>query len=280
MKGKLFLAASILLGCASMMAQPSSFSQPRMLLKASQGLLNPVWSPDGSKIAVTGDNYIGIWVANADGSEMTKISDATGAGYQMSWSDAQNIVSTPYEMVNNRRMTRIENVNVATGVIKQVAAGERDFKRSKVVKAQSALQVMLDEPMNATSMISSLSEYAGKWVINPALSPDGSKIAFQIQGKGMFVCNADGTGLKSLGKGSHATWLPDNENIMVTLIKDNGDRFTSSDIYCVNVATGKSLNVTANTDVIPVTMAVSPDGSKLAFDNDADGCIYVIDLKY
>lgn len=280
MKGKLFLAASLLLGCASMMAQPSSFSQPRMFIKASQGLMNPVWSPDGSKLAVTGDNYIGIWVANVDGSELVQVSDALGAGYQMTWSDAQNITSTPYEMVNNRRMTRIENVNVETGAIRQVAAAERNFKRSKALNAKSAMQVMLDEPMNATSIIAGLNGYAGKWVLNPALSPDGSKIAFQIQGKGMFVCNADGSELVALGKGSHATWLPDSKNIMVTVIKDNGDVFTSSDIYCVNINNGKSMCITDNTDVIPVTMAVSPDGSKLAFDNDADGCIYIIDLKY
>lgn len=279
MKVKLFLAAT-LLGCASMMAQPTSFSQPRMLIKAPQGLMNPVWSPDGSKLAVTGDNFIGIWVANADGSELTQVSNATGAGYQMAWSDAQNITSTPYEMVNNRRMTRIENVNVQTGAIKQVAAAERNFKRSKALNAKSAFQVMLDNPKDATSMIASLGDFAGKWVINPALSPDGRKIAFQIQGKGVFVCNADGSDLKALGKGSHATWLPDSENIMVTLIKDNGDVFTSSDIYCVSTTTGKSQNITADTDVIPVTMAVSPDGSKLAFDNDVDGCIYIIDLKY
>lgn len=280
MKGKLFFAASLLLGCASMMAQPSSFSQPRMFIKASQGLMNPVWSPDGSKLAVTGDNYIGIWVANADGSELTQVSEALGAGYQMIWADAQNITATPYEMVNNKRMTRVENVNIATGKVTQVAAAERNFKRSKAVNAKSALQTMLDEPMNATSLIAGLNEFAGKWVLNPALSPDGSKIAFQIQGKGMFVCNADGTGLKALGKGSHASWLPDNQNIMVTRILDNGDRFTSSDIYCVNVNDGKAMCITANTDVIPVTMSVSPDGSKVAFDNDTDGCIYIIDLKY
>lgn len=279
MKGKLILAASLMLGCASMMAQPSAASQPRMFIKASQGLMNPVWSPDGSKLAVTGDNYIGIWVATVDGSELTQVSDALGAGYQMKWKDAQNITSTPYTMEGNRRMTRVENVNVASGVITEVSAAVRDFKRSKAVNAKSALQVMLDEPNNATTIIAGLSDYAGKWVLNPALSPDGSKIAFQIQGKGMFVCNADGSNLKALGAGSHASWMPDNQNIMVTRIMDNGDRFTSSDIYCVNIENGKAMCITAETDVIPVTMAVSPDGSKVAFDNDTDGCIYIIDLK-
>ncbi len=183
-------------------------------------------------------------------------------------------------MVNNRRMTRIENINVATGAITQVEAASRDFKRSRAVGARSTLQIMLDDPMKATSLIASMNEYEGKWVLNPALSPDGTKIAFQIQGQGVFVCNADGSGLKSLGKGSHATWLPDNENIMVTLITDDGNKFTASDIYCVNTTTGKAMKITAQSDAIPVTMSVSPDGSKLAFDNDADGCIYIIDLKY
>ena len=36
----------------------------------------------------------------------------------------------------------------------------------------------------------------------------------------------------------------------------------------------------ADSNVIPVTLAVSPDGSQVAFDNDRDGCIYVIDLTY
>ena len=157
---------------------------------------------------------------------------------------------------------------------------QENLKRSTVLGATNVFQIMLDEPQNATAKIAGLSDYAGNWVINPALSPDGTKIAFQIVTKGLFVCNADGTGLVSLGKGSHATWLPDSHNLMMTLIADDGHRFIGSDIYCVNIDNGNVINITPNSDVIPVTIAVSPDGTKLAFDNDTDGAIYIINLNY
>ena len=240
----------------------------------------PVWSPDGSQIAVTGDNFIGIWVADADGNNLRQVSESPGAGYKMLWNSNQEITSTPYTVVDGKRMTRIEQVNVSTASVKQVAPAMRNLKRSAVEGASSIYQIMLDEPQNATSMIAELSDYAGKWVINPVLSPDGSRIAFQIVTKGLFVCNADGSGLIELGKGSHASWLPDSRNLMMTCIVDDGHRFTSSDIYCVNVDKRSAVNITPTSDVIPVTIAVSPDGRRVAFDNDTDGAIYIINLNY
>lgn len=280
MKRKLIILAALVLPCASVMAQPKSWSEPQPFIKSTQSFMAPVWSPDGSKIAVTGDNFIGIWVANADGTNLKQVSEAPGAGYMMRWNSNQDITSTPYNVVEGKRMTRIEQVNVASGQVREVAPASRTLKRSTVEGASNAYQIMLDEPQNATSLIAGLSDYAGKWVINPSLSPDGSKIAFQIVSNGLFVCNADGSGLVSLGKGSHASWLPDSRNLMMTRIVDDGHRFTSSDIYCVNVEKGNAVNITPNSDVIPITIAVSPDGKRVAFDNDTDGAIYIINLNY
>lgn len=280
MKRKLIIAAAFMLSVGSMMAQPSSWSEPQLFIKSSQSLMAPVWSPDGSRIALTGDNFIGIWVANADGTGLKQVSEAPGAGYQMRWENNQEILSTPYSIENQRRMTRIERVNAGNGKVSVVAQPTRNIKRSTVAGATNVLQTMLDEPQNATSKIAGLSEFAGKWIINPALSPDGTKIAFQIVSKGLFVCNADGTGLIELGKGSHATWLPDSRNLMMTRIADDGHRFISSDIYCVNVESGNAFVITENSSTIPVTIALSPDGTKLAFDNDTDGAIYIINLNY
>ena len=67
---------------------------------------------------------------------------------------------------------------------------------------------------------------------------------------------------------------------MMTRIADNGHRFVSSGIYCVNIDTGNAFAITENSNTIPVTIAVSPDGTKLAFDNDTDGAIYIINLNY
>jgi len=280
MKRKLIIAVALVLPGMSAMAQPMSWSEPQPFIKSEHSLMAPVWSPDGSQIAVTGDNFIGIWVADADGNNLRQVSESAGAGYKMLWNSNQEITSTPYTVVDGKRMTRIEQVNVSTASVKQVAPAMRNLKRSAVEGASSIYQIMLDEPQNATSMIAGLSDYAGKWVINPVLSPDGTRIAFQIVTKGLFVCNADGSGLIELGKGSHASWLPDSRNLMMTCIVDDGHRFTSSDIYCVNVDKRSAVNITPTSDVIPVTIAVSPDGRRVAFDNDTDGAIYIINLNY
>lgn len=279
MKKSLLLFSAIMLSAGSLMAQSKANGEPRLLIKSAQSLMAPVWSPDGSKIAVTGDNFIGIWVANADGSNLNQVSEALGAGYKMNWQDAQTIVSTPYTVKNGLRMVRIENVNVETAEISEVAPAQRGFRPSKVMKNVNLLRIMCDQPAEATRLIPSLEQYAGKMVLNPALSPDGKKIAFQIVSYGLFVCDVDGANLKSFGKGAYPSWAPNSRDLMFARIQDNGERFTASDLFSVNTETGVEENLTPNSDVIPITLSVSPDGSKVAFDNDVDGNIYVVDLK-
>ncbi len=279
MKKSLLLFSAIMLSAGSLMAQSKANGEPRLLIKSAQSLMAPVWSPDGSKIAVTGDNFIGIWVANADGSNLNQVSEALGAGYKMNWQDSQTIVSTPYTMENGLRMVRIENVNVETAEISEVAPAQRGFRPSKVMKNVNLLRIMCDQPAEATRLIPSLEQYAGKMVLNPALSPDGKKIAFQIVSYGLFVCDVDGANLKSFGKGAYPSWAPNSRDLMFARIQDNGERFTASDLFSVNTETGVEENLTPNSDVIPITLSVSPDGSKVAFDNDVDGNIYVVDLK-
>ena len=279
MKKSLLLFSAIMLSAGSLMAQSKANGEPRLLIKSAQSLMAPVWSPDGSKIAVTGDNFIGIWVANADGSNLNQVSEALGAGYKMNWEDAQTIVSTPYTMENGLRMVRIENVNVETAEISEVAPAQRGFRPSKVMKNVNLLRIICDQPAEATRLSPSLEQYAGKMVLNPALSPDGKKIAFQIVSYGLFVCDVDGANLKSFGKGAYPSWAPNSRDLMFARIQDNGERFTASDLFSVNTETGVEENLTPNSDVIPITLSVSPDGSKVAFDNDVDGNIYVVDLK-
>ena len=111
------------------------------------------------------------------------------------------------------------------------------------------------------------------------MSHDGKQVAFQVPGKGIFTCNSDGSGVTYLCKGSHPAWLPDN-SLIYTVVTDNGESFTGSDIYAVDVATGKAVLLTANTDMIPLTPAVTRDGKRVAFENAKDACIYEITLKY
>lgn len=310
MKRHFISALSLLFcGCCMFAAQPNGADQPQMLIRASQGLMAPVWSPNGEKIAVTSDNYTGIYIANADGTDLWQLTGEAGAGYKMTWSaDGSQILGRTNIVENHRVLHEVKVWNVNNGASAVLVPKTRELKgtptwksasniliadrsginnlntktRAKALIASNAnvYEIMVNDPVGAATQIPSLKDYAKKMIINPALSPDGSKVAFQIPGKGLFVCDNDGNNLKSLGKGSHASWLPDNENIVMTRVQDDGQNFTSSDIYSVNTTTGNAILLTGNTDIIPLTPAVSPDGKKVIFENAADASIYIINLKY
>lgn len=267
-------------------AQPRSASAPQLLLSTPTGLMAPVWSPDGSKIAVTGDNYTGIMVANADGSGLKVVTTSAGAGYKMMWDGNAAIVGRTNITENWRVMHELRSWNVADGSSEVLVAKSRNAQAPSMRAigrkrgAAGIYDQMVAQPAEVAANVPALNKFAGEVIINPALSADGKRIAFQVPGQGMWVMNADGTELKSLGLGSNPSWLPDNETIVYTIVKDNGQVYTSSTMLALNVVNGKSSTLTARTDMIPVTPAVSPDGTKVAFQNAADQSIYVVTLKY
>ena len=290
-----------------MFAQPKGAGEPQLLIKSNVGLMAPVWSPDGRKIAVTTDNYAGILVANADGTALKSVTDEAGAGYKMSWSDDSKSILGRTNVVENRRVLHELKVwNAEDGSSRVVVAktrgmkgtptwndalrvnfADRDGFKAANVKTSAKTSVtpdvyslMMNDPVGAANQIASLRPYAAKMVLNPALSPDGKKVAFQLPGKGVFTCNADGSDVKSLCDGSHPAWLPDNRTVVVSRVSDDGNRFTASDLYAIDIENGDEVLLTGNTDCIPLTPAVSPDGKRVAFENAQDASIYVMDLKY
>ncbi len=286
MKKHLLLGLAVLMCGGLAIAQPKSASAPAKLLSTPAGLMAPVWSPDGRQIAATGDNYTGIMVANADGSNLRVVTTAAGAGYKMTWSDNSTILGRTNIVENGRTLHEICQWNTSNGAAKVLVAKSRNAQapsRRAAGLNKSAATIydqMLAQPAKVASQYAELQRFAGKMVINPALSADGRRVAFQVPGQGMWVINIDGTGLKYVGNYRHASWLPDNASVACTVLEDNGAEFTASTLYAVIVDKGQSVVPTQDPQFIPMTPAVSPDGSKIAFENVVDHAIYVITLKY
>lgn len=115
----------------------------------------------------------------------------------------------------------------------------------------------------------------------PALSPDGSKIAFSRSKHGdwlaplhMYVVNADGTGLRRLTKGDDwaPAWSPDGRAIAFT--RGAGIRSYFSTVYLVN-ADGTGLRRIVRDGAEPDW---SPDGRKIALVRGVNDSIEVFDL--
>lgn len=309
MKKQFLFALSLCLCAGSLWAeQPRSASVPQKLMQTSTGLMAPVWSPTGDKIAVTTDNYTGILIINADGSGLQSITNAPGAGYKMAWSaDGKRILGRTNIVENYRTFHEVKVWNVSDGSALTLVGKTRELRgmptwksveRISIADSRGYLTVntlnastsasqlinvydiMVNDPVGAVSQIPQLSNYSGKIIINPTLSPNGQKVAFQVPGYGIFVCDIDGSNLISVAQGVHPSWLPDSENLVFSRVSDNGQVYTASELYSINISSKKEYLLTGNTSLIPMRPAVSPNGQQVVFENAADASIYVINLKY
>ena len=152
---------------------------------------DPVWSPDGTRIAFRShrDGNEEVYVMNADGSEQTNLTQSPGADYSPAWSP--------------------DGSQIAFASSREKAGGLDIW----VMNADgSGPQRITNEP--------GIQEY-------PSWSPDGQRLAFACtfgrilpQGAGDFeicVVNADGTGLVQLtdspGTSKLPAWSPDGKFI-------------------------------------------------------------------
>lgn len=308
MKKHLLLTLSLLMAWGSASALPKGAGSPKLMAGVPEGVMAPVWSPSGDKIAFTTDNYTGIMVIDANGQNLKSVTNEPGAGYKMAWSsDGKQILGRVNIVENYRTFHEVKLYDIAAGKattvvvktralkgvptwkgINQISIADKAGLRYKTVGkpgaskpvSVSAYDLMMNDPAGAASQLPELKQFAGKIIINPALSADGNKVAFQIPGKGIFVCNSDGSGVKQVAKGSHPSWLADGKSIVVSRVSDDGTRFTASELYAIDIESGKEVLLTGNSSIIPLTPAVSPDGKKVVFENATDAKLYIIDLKY
>lgn len=282
MKKHVFLALAFVLSAgATAIAAGLTAGTPVLVAKTSTGLMAPVWSPDGKQIAASGSNYAGIYVFDADGSNPVQLTDAAGAGYKMAWNaDGSEIIGRTNVYDGVRVLHETKAWNVKDGNARTIQARKRTNANPRTSNTGVALlTTMTEKAAEVAAMTPALKEYAGRTVINPALSPDGSMIAFQIVGKGMFVINSDGTNLRSLGKGSNPAWMPDNNTIVYTIVLDNGNVYTGSTVMTVSLKDKTTDVLMSNSSFIPVKPAINANGTRMAFENAADGGIYVVTLK-
>jgi Bacterial Ig domain/WD40-like Beta Propeller Repeat/Beta-propeller repeat len=110
----------------------------------------------------------------------------------------------------------------------------------------------------------------------PALSPDGTKIAFASNRDGLlnfeiYVMNADGSSPARLTTNARVdgkpSWSPDGTKIAFTSARDG-----NFEIYSMN-ADGSGLTRLTNNHAIDSDPAWSPDGTKIAFSSNRHGVL-------
>jgi dipeptidyl aminopeptidase/acylaminoacyl peptidase len=219
------------------------------------------------------DNFDDVWTIDADGTDLTRLTDSPEPDFDPSWSpDGRQIA------------------------FRSERSGEPEIW---VMNADGTGQRRLAEGLSpAWSPDGSLIAFAGRAGLSvirpdgtslrvlpgteggeyPSWSPDGSRIAFNSNLTGdhvMYIAQADGSkvvDLSRVGEGWQVDWSPDGRSILFTSHRDHPDNYT--DVYVMHPDGSVVHRLTHN---LAYTPAWSPDGDRIVVSApdlvimDADG---------
>ena len=236
------------------------------------------FSPAGDYLLLTNTSNQGLQRFDLASKQVTPITSAEGAGYNVQI--AQNGNEVVYrEVVTDAKQVRTSNVvrhNFETAKRQTVAKNQRTLvamvaeteRPSFSVKDQ---QLMITE--NGVTRVFSPNgeQYSYHWA---SLSPNGKKVSYYVSAVGCFVCDIDGSNVQFIAHSCYApVWY--NDNILIASdTKDNGEVILESAIVAYSLD-GKKQVLTNDNQIAVFPQATA---GKIAY-STSEGEIYVMNIK-
>jgi Tol biopolymer transport system component len=223
--------------------------------------LAPRFAPDGRALAVTGPKLKGLAIVAVDGSAAPRaLVDDEAAGVHARWTSAGTI---EYRAI--RAGARRDLVVDLAGVVRV-----RDTAKlaAPIAVAQDD-RIFVRDRAGATIKVGSGDRFFG-----PVVSPDGDKVAFEGLATGIHIYTRSTGALVRVGTGTAPAWSPDSARLVFERTEDDGHDIVASELFVYHAGSRQLSQLTATEDRIERRPSFSPDGARIAFDDNA-GAILV-----
>jgi Tol biopolymer transport system component len=211
------------------------------------------------------DNHDDVWTIDADGTDLTRLTNSPGFDFDPSWSPDGTRIAFRSERSGE---PEIWLMNADATDQRRLTAGF-----SPAWSPDGSL-IAFAGPSDGSGMLALIrSDGTGLRTLPgteggeyPSWSPDGSRIAFNSNLSGdhvMYIADADGSRvveLSSAGEGWQVDWSPDRNRILFTSHRDHTDNYT--DVY---VMSPDGSGVQRLTHQRAYTPTWSPDGEHIVF---------------
>lgn len=258
--------------------------------------------PGSGNLLVAGEGYNGLSLLETRRGRMKVISNEPGAGYEPAvTANGNKVFYRSDEFRDNRKYSSVWSYDIATGsrelllergrgvnppavtgnaVLLKSDSEMRIEQRGPVLKSGSARTFVVIEEMMPVlyrgDERKELMPNGDGFYIWASLSPDGTMILYNYQGRGSYICSTDGKIMHDLGRINAPRWF--NNTIVIGMDdKDDGHRITSSDLVYYSLGEKKRVTLTSTPDRSEM-FPFAVDSRRIAFCTD-NGEIYIMKVR-